>query len=79
MISPAQCRAARGLLNLSQRQLADEAGLGLRSVQGFETGTRSLQSLAMGAVERVFAEKGISFISDPYWLGVKIKVSCQPS
>lgn len=73
MISPAQCRAARALLNLSQKQLADESSVGLRTVQGFEAGERPLQTLAMSAVERVFTKEGIVFISDPTWSGVKIQ------
>lgn len=72
MITPAQCRAARAILGLSQKQLAEESFVSLRSVQGFETGDRPLQRLAMSAIERVFAEKGIVIISDQEWSGVKM-------
>lgn len=75
MITPAQCRAARALLNLSQRMLAVESSVSLRSVQGFEAGERSLQSLAMSAIVRVLAERGIVFLSDATSLGVKIERS----
>ncbi|WP_412758545.1 helix-turn-helix domain-containing protein [Methylobacterium radiotolerans] len=72
MITPAQCRAARALLELSQKQLAEEAHVGLRSLQGFEAGERPLQSLAMSAIVRVLREKGIVLIADTRWSGVKI-------
>lgn len=74
MITPGQCRAARALLNLSQQQLADAAGLSLRSVQGFERGDRALQSLAMDAITRLFEKKGIALIVQPDWVGVKLKI-----
>lgn len=73
MITPGQCRAARALLDLSQKQLADAAGVSLRTVQGFERGDRVLQSLAMSAVERVFQSEGIVFVGQSGWIGVKIR------
>lgn len=73
MITPAQCRAARALLNLSARQLAEESSISLRSVQGFERGEHALRSVAMAAIERIFGEKGVVFHSDHEWLGVKMK------
>lgn len=75
MIDPAQCRAARALLNLSARQLAEESSISLRSVQGFERGEHALRSVAMAAIERIFGKKGVVFNSDPEWVGVKIKRS----
>ncbi|WP_409567196.1 helix-turn-helix domain-containing protein [Methylobacterium sp. E-016] len=78
MITPAQCRAARALLQLSQKQLADESGISLRSVQGFEAGERSLQGLAMSALEGVLAVRGIVMIADSKWIGVKFLVSHSP-
>ncbi|MCJ2106018.1 helix-turn-helix transcriptional regulator [Methylobacterium sp. E-041] len=73
MITPAQCRAARALLELSQKQLAEISGVSLRTVQGFEAGERSLQSLAMSALEGVFAGRGIVMIADSKWTGVKVE------
>lgn len=72
MITPAQCRAARAFLEMSQKQLAEEAEVSLRSVQGFEAGNRILQRLALLALERVFDRRGILLISEDGWCGVKI-------
>ncbi len=75
MITPVQCRAARALLGVSQSQLAEWAGVGLRSLQGFERGERQIQSLAIEAVERILQREGIVLITEPGWTGVKLDVS----
>lgn len=79
MISPAQCRAARALLGISQQQLAEESCVSLRTVQGFEAGKRPIQSLTMTAIVRVLAGRGVVIESDETWLGVRIERSHQPS
>jgi transcriptional regulator with XRE-family HTH domain len=40
MITPAQCRAARALLDWSQQDLAKAAHLGLSTIRDFEKGRR---------------------------------------
>lgn len=40
MIAPAQCRAARALLDWSQLDLAKAANLGLSTIRDFEKGRR---------------------------------------
>ena len=74
-MSPEQCRAARALLDVSQRELADWCGLSLRSVQGFESGQRALQSLALSAIERILTTRGIVVIDEKDWTGVKLSRS----
>jgi len=52
---PAQCRAARGLLNWSQAELAERAGVSRSTVKDFETGRHALhhstERLLMAAIE----------------------------
>lgn len=74
MITPAQCRAARALLERSQKELAEAAGVSLRSLQGFESGERVLQSLALGAVVRILQSEGIEFITQADWIGVRLRI-----
>ena len=40
MVTPAQCRAARALLDWSQNDLAKAAHLGLSTIRDFEKGRR---------------------------------------
>ena len=65
-----QCRAARALLNLSQKQLADSSGVSLRSIQGFEAGERELQGVAKSAITRFLEAEGILLISSHDTTGV---------
>lgn len=67
-LSPAQCRAARGLLDWSQEQLAQAAGLSRSTVRDFESGRHEphrgsvaliLQTLAGQGVEPVAAGGGV--------------------
>lgn len=67
-LSPAQCRAARGLLDWSQEQLALAAGLSRSTVRDFESGrhephrssvTLILLTLAGQGVEPVPAGDGV--------------------
>lgn len=74
MITPAQCRASRALLGISQKQLAEAAGLSLRTLQGFEAGERALHSLALGAIDRILEAEGIILITETGWTGVKLRV-----
>ncbi|WP_427902244.1 helix-turn-helix domain-containing protein [Methylobacterium fujisawaense] len=74
MITPGQCRAARALLELSQKELAESAGVSLRTLQGFEAGDRELQSLALSAIKRILEEKGIALIRQDDWIGVKLSL-----
>jgi len=76
MINPGQSRAARALLDMSQKQVSEESCVSLRTIQGFESGERVLQSLAMSAIVRVYEDRGIVFISENNWRGVKLKIFC---
>ncbi len=64
MINPAQCRAARGLLDWSQQDLADRAGVGIVTVRQFEAGVHEPRRATLQVVKRAFEDAGVEFL-DP--------------
>lgn len=63
MISPAQSRAARGLLGWSQTKLADAAGLSLPTVKRWETSNGArVSDDAIDKVRAALEAAGVEFI-----------------
>jgi transcriptional regulator with XRE-family HTH domain len=62
MITPRQIRAARGLLDWSQQQLADVAGVARVSIKNIETGATAPRKDTMEAVARAFTDHGVEFL-----------------
>ncbi|MBL6082103.1 helix-turn-helix transcriptional regulator [Belnapia sp. T18] len=63
-LTPATSRAARGLLDWTQRQLADAAGVGLSTVKGFEGGISAPMRNNLEALRRALVTAGIEFIPE---------------
>ena len=61
-MTPAQCRAARALLNVTQTQLARSAELGLSTVVDFELRRRRVSPEAIEAIRIALERIGIEFI-----------------
>lgn len=61
---PAQCRAGRALLDITQSQLAEIAGLGLSTVVDFEKGRRKVSEEAITALQKALDRAGIEFIDE---------------
>ena len=64
MISSAQCRAARGLLDWTQQHLADRAGVGIVTVRQFEAGLSEPRRATLDVIKRAFEDAGIEFIQE---------------
>ena len=64
MISSAQCRAARGLLDWTQQHLADRAGVGIVTVRQFEAGLNEPRRATLEVIKRAFEDAGIEFIQE---------------
>jgi DNA-binding transcriptional regulator YiaG len=64
MISPAQCRAARGLLDWSQQELANRAGVGVVTVRQIEAGTHQPRRATLDVVRRCLESGGVEFIDE---------------
>jgi hypothetical protein len=64
MITPAQCRGARGLLDWTQGRLAEEAAVSLSTVKDFEGGHRTPIANNLAAMRRALEAGGIEFIPE---------------
>ncbi len=62
MITPAQCRAARALLEWNQQELAQRARVGIVTVHQFESGVSEPRRATLDAIRRAFESAGVEFI-----------------
>ena len=60
-ISPAQCRAARGLVDLTQDQLAKLSGVSKRTIAGFETERTVPIPANLRAIQHALETAGVRF------------------
>ena len=72
-ITPQESRAARGLLEWNQTQLAQAALLGLSTVRNFEAELRDTTAANLAAIRGAFEKAGVIFESDGKYVGVKLK------
>ncbi len=63
-MTPAQCRAARALLNLTQPKLAELANLGLSTIVDFERERRLVSGDAVEAILDALTRAGVEFINE---------------
>ncbi|MCR4523796.1 MULTISPECIES: helix-turn-helix transcriptional regulator [Bosea] len=59
MITPAQCRAARALLDWSQQDLAKAAHLSLSTIRDFEKGRRVPTHNNLRGIKLALEEEGV--------------------
>jgi transcriptional regulator with XRE-family HTH domain len=64
MMTPAQCRAARGLLDWSQQQLAEAARVGVVTVRQFEGGKAAPRNATLDVLRRALEAAGVEFIAE---------------
>jgi transcriptional regulator with XRE-family HTH domain len=60
-LSPAQCRAARGLLNWSQPDLANKSGMHVQTICAFENETGTPTKSTLEKMTKAFEYSGIEF------------------
>jgi transcriptional regulator with XRE-family HTH domain len=70
MITPAQCRAARALLDWSQQQLAEAARVGVVTVRQFEGSAATPRNATLDVIKRALEAVGVIFIDDDRGEGV---------
>lgn len=61
-LTPIHCRAARGLLNWTQEDLANAAGLSRTMVRNFETGRSEPTRISLSAMQMAFLKNGVRFV-----------------
>ena len=64
MLTPAQCRAARGLISWSQQDLARAARIGIVTVHQLEVGVSQPRRATLDVIRRAFESAGIEFIDE---------------
>ena len=64
MLTPAQCRAARGLIGWNQQELADHAHIGIVTVHQFESGLSEPRRITLEVIRRAFESAGVEFIEE---------------
>ncbi len=67
MVTSAQIRAARGLLDWSRRELAEKSGVGFSSLLRLESfeGIPSSNVKTLEALKKAFEEAGVEFTGTP--------------
>ncbi len=64
MLTAGQCRAARGLLDWSQLELAEQAGVGIVTVRQLEASVHEPRRATLDVVRRAFEAAGVEFIDE---------------
>jgi transcriptional regulator with XRE-family HTH domain len=64
MMTPAECLAARSLLQWSQLQLADASGADVSAIRNFEDGKLAPVEGNAEALRRAFEAAGVHFVSE---------------
>ena len=62
-LTPSACRAARALLGIGVRELADLSGLGFAGVSAFENGRRSMREVNRAKLAAVLEERGVEILN----------------
>jgi transcriptional regulator with XRE-family HTH domain len=72
MLTPAQCRAARGLIDWNQQQLADAAGVGVATIRLFEAGKGEQRRATLSVIRQALEAAGVEFTNGEQ-PGVRVK------
>ena len=68
MITASQCRAARGLLDWTQKDLAEKSRMGIVTIRQFEGGKTEPMHATMVVLKQAFEAAGVEFLDrDGLW------------
>jgi transcriptional regulator with XRE-family HTH domain len=78
-MTPAQCRAARALVEMTQPDLAKASGFGLSTVVDFEKGRRAVSAGALAAFRAALEAAGVVFVEENgEGAGVRLRKTWEP-
>lgn len=63
-MTPEQCRAARALMNWTQPQLAEAAGVSPSTLRDFESGKRTPIANNLAAIRAALESAGVTFLEN---------------
>ena len=72
MLSPGQCRAARGFLRWSLQELSERAGVAVPTISRFENEHSAPTRATLAVLQRAFEDAGIEFLNSDA-PGVRLK------
>lgn len=73
-LTPAQCRAARGLIDWTQEDLAEAAGVSRSTVRDFEKGRHDLNRVSAAQIRGALEAAGVILIqADALGPGVRLR------
>ena len=72
-ISISQCKASRGFLGWSQKDLAKMVGCAEKTISDFEKGNREAQARTLKDIRTTFENEGIIFEENDEFLTVRLK------
>jgi len=64
MITASQCRAARGLLDWTQQELANAARIGVATVRLFESEATETRQATLAVIKGAFEAAGVEFTDE---------------
>ena len=77
VVLPAQMRAARALLGLSQEELAAEAGIGVSTLRDFESQRRATLGDGLPSIRRALENAGVVFLPGTVERGPGVAIAGQ--
>lgn len=74
MITPAQCRAARGLVKWNQKELAAKSGVSSLAINRFECNKSSPHNATLKVIRDTFEAAGVLFIDADEEAGAGVRL-----